>query len=128
MSDTNHQDIQAVYGEISRAFNERDIEKALNFFSTHSDMMKISNGHVSRGKQELAAYWKGRLHGAHDVRIEIRNIEIHVIDERHAWATADEYISINGDMQQAIVSNIFLHENSGWRILLDHTSYVDEAR
>jgi ketosteroid isomerase-like protein len=130
MSDSHHQDIlrniEALYREVSQAFAEQDIEKALSFFADHPDMIKISNGHVSRGKKELLGYWNQRLGSAHDLQIEIKNIEMHIIDEQHVWATADEYISINGEVQKAIVSNLFLLGDSGWKILHDHTTYVDE--
>lgn len=131
MSDRNHNEtheaITAVYSNISRAFADRDIDKALSYFADHEDMVKVSNGHVSRGKQQLAAYWNQRIGGASDIHIEVRNIETHTIDDRHAWATADEFITIQGYVQQAIVSNIFLLEDLQWRILLDHTTYLTKA-
>jgi uncharacterized protein (TIGR02246 family) len=129
MSDRNHQDIheciQAVYRDISQAFADHDIDKALSFFADHEDMIKISNGHVLRGKKELASYWNQRIGNVRDLQISIENIEIHVIDDQHAWTTARETISMEGEVQQAIVSNIFLLEDSQWKILLDHTTYLD---
>ncbi len=52
-------------------------------------------------------------------------MEVHRIDDNHAWSTADEYISVDGQERQAIVSNIFVLHDSGWKILLDHTSYIE---
>ena len=55
----------------------------------------------------------------------MENVEVRRIDERHAWATADEYISVDGQERRAIVSNIFVLQDKGWKILLDHTSYIE---
>jgi len=132
MSDNNdreiHEAIEAVYHQISKAFADQDIKKALSYFADHEDMVKVSNGHVSRGKSELADYWKKRIGGVRDLHIDIRNIKAHVIDSLHAWAVADEFIAIDGEVQKAIVSNIFLLEDSQWKILLDHTTFVAKVK
>ena len=129
---TNHNDdqlaltiaIQEVYANISYAFTKLDIDSALGFFSDHQDMVKISNGHLFQGKGQLAQNWYQRLAGASSLRIRIENVKVHRIDDQHVWATADEYISMGDQDHKAVVSNIFVLENSGWKILLDHTTYV----
>jgi hypothetical protein len=77
-----------------------------------------------RGKKELAENWRQRIGGAGELRIRIENVEIHRINDTHAWATADEYISVDGDERKAIVSNVFVLQDTGWKILLDHTTYL----
>ena len=116
--------IQEVYANISDAFAKLDIDSALSFFSDHEDMVKISNGSLFQGKGQLAQNWYQRLAGASSLRIRIENVKVHGIDDKHVWATADEYISIGDQDHKAVVSNIFVLENSEWKILLDHTTYV----
>ena len=117
-------DIQDVYDSICKAFSEMDIDAVLGYFADHEDMVKISNGLVFRGKKQLADGWRRRLENISGLRIRIDNIQVHRIDENHAWATADEYISVDEHTQKAIVSNIFISVESEWKILLDHTTYV----
>jgi ketosteroid isomerase-like protein len=129
LSDINEIDqakvqIEDVYTSICRSFANLDLDSVLGYFSDRDDMVKISNGTVLRGKKELSEYWHKRLDGVDNLRISIENVEIHVIDENNVWTTADEYIVMGGHSQKAIVSNIFILTNDGWRILLDHTTYV----
>ena len=119
--------IEEVYNNICKAFAELDIDAALSFFADHEDMVKISNGHLLRGKEQLAEHWQQRFDKENTLRIRIDNVEVHEIDDKHVWATADEYISIGEQSHRAIVSNIFVLVNSGWKILLDHTTYVESA-
>ena len=91
-------------------------------------MVKISQGQLLNGKEELAENWQQRIGGVGELRIRIENVEIRRVDDRHAWTTADEYISVDGQERLAIVSNIFVLQNSGWKILLDHTSYIETGR
>jgi ketosteroid isomerase-like protein len=117
-------EITTVYENISRALSRLDLEAALSYFADSEDMVKISNGHVLRGKQELADYWQGRLGAVRELKVTIENVEIHALGDHHLWATADETISVEGNAQKAIVSNIFIHTGQGWKILLDHTTYL----
>ena len=116
--------ILEVYANISEAFAKLDIDSALSFFADHEDMVKISNGLFLQGKEQLAKSWHQRLGGQSSLRIRLENVEVHRIDDTHAWSTADEYISMGEQNHKAIVSNIFILENSEWKILLDHTTYV----
>lgn len=116
--------LSRVYDDVCKAFETMDIEAALSSFADGRDMVKISNGEMLRGKSALAESWRRRLGGERRVRIRIDNLEVHRIDERHAWATADEYISIGAEHHRAIVSNIFVRVGAEWKILLDHTTYV----
>lgn len=117
-------ELKNVYDAICRAFAELDFEAVLEHFADNG-MVKISQGQVSRGKEELAENWRQRVGSANSLHIRMENIEVHEIDDRHAWATADEYISVDGQERKAIVSNVFVLQQSGWKILLDHTSYVE---
>ena len=116
-------EILQVYTGICAAFTTMDYDAVLEYFADDG-MVKISQGQLSRGKRELAENWRQRLAGVGELRIRMESVEVRRIDERHAWATADEYISVDGQERQAIVSNIFVLQVSGWKILLDHTSYV----
>ncbi len=129
MSETNEKQsvkkqIENVYGEICRSFRKLDLDSVLDYFSERDDMVKISNGTLLRGKKELREYWYKRLGDVKNLRISIENVEVHIIDEKHVWTTADEHIILDGKYQNAIVSNIFNLTKDGWRILLDHTTYV----
>lgn len=115
--------IMAVYDDICEAFATLDFDAVLEHFADE-DMIKISQGQVMRGKKELAENWRQRIGGAGELRIRIENVEIHRINDTHTWATADEYISVDGDERKAIVSNIFVLQDTGWKILLDHTTYL----
>lgn len=117
-------EILQVYAGICDAFTTMDYDAVLEYFADDG-MVKISQGQVLRGKQELADNWRERLAGIKELRIMMENVEVRRIDERHAWATADEYISVDGQEHQAIVSNIFVLQDTGWKILLDHTSYIE---
>lgn len=114
--------IMAVYDNICAAFATLDFDAVLEHFADEG-MVKISQGQVMRGKAELAENWRKRIGGAGELRIRIENVEVHQIDDAHAWATADEFISVDGIKRKAIVSNIFILQDTGWKILLDHTSY-----
>ena len=116
--------IEDVYARICEAFAESDLDSVLGYFSDRSDMRKISSGTLLRGRKELLEYWHGRLDDVDDLRISIENVEVHIIDENHVWATADEHIFLDEHFQKAIVSNIFILTTEGWKILLDHTTYV----
>ncbi|MBI5954963.1 MAG: DUF3225 domain-containing protein [Chloroflexi bacterium] len=117
-------EIQGVYNGICKAFQNLDISGALQYFSDSSEMIKISNGHVLRGKKQLDEYWSKRTIQYKGLDIEISNVEIHIMDKDHVWATADESISFDENMEKAVVSNIFIRTNQGWKILLDHTTYL----
>ncbi len=119
-------DIQKAYDDICDAFAELDFEAVLGYFADEG-MVKISQGQLLRGKRELTENWRQRLAGVKELRIRMENVEVHRIDENHAWSTADEYISVDGMERRAILSNIFALHDSGWKILLDHTTYIEEG-
>ena len=116
-------EIMAVYDDICEAFAELDFEAVLEHFADEG-MVKISLGQVCRGREELAASWRQRIGDVASLQIRMEDVEVRSIDENHAWAIANEYISVDGDERRAIVSNIFVLQEGGWKILLDHTSYV----
>jgi hypothetical protein len=117
-------EIEKIYSNICRSFAELDLDSVLGYFSDRDDLVKISNGKLLRGKKELSEYWHKRLDSVGNLRISIENVEVHIIDENNVWTTADEYIILDERSQQAIVSNIFNLTAEGWKILLDHTTYV----
>ena len=117
--------IKQVYSDICQAFAELDFDTVLEYFADEG-MVKISQGRLLRGKRELAQSWRQRLAGVAELRIRMENVRVQEVDGHHAWSTADEYISVNGEERQAIVSNIFVLQESGWKILLDHTTYVEQ--
>lgn len=123
-TDRIKEQIENVYAEICRSFSKLDLESVLDYFSEQKDMVKISNGKLLRGREELSQYWHKRLDGVNSLRISIENVEVHIIDENNVWTTADESIVMGDHPQKAIVSNIFILTNDGWKILLDHTTYV----
>lgn len=116
-------DIQEIYDKICQAFSNQDIDAALSYFADNN-MVKISNGHVLHGKEQLAKHWNQRFGQGNALKITIDNVEVHGIDDKHVWSTADEDISIDGQSQKAVVSNIFILTSLGWKILLDHTTYL----
>ena len=120
-------EIQDVYDKICQAFSTLDLDTVLGFFSDSKDMVKISNGKVLRGKKQLAAYWYQSFGKASSLSISIDHIQVHGMDDTHAWATADESISLNDKHRTAVVSNIFIRSPHGWKILLDHTTHVPPA-
>jgi hypothetical protein len=129
LSDTNEihrvkEQIEDVYAKICKSFAELNLNSVLGYFSDQYDMVKISNGKLLRGKKELKKYWHKRLDDVYSLRISIENVEVHIIDENHVWTTADETIILDENSQKAIVSNIFILTDAGWKILLDHTTYV----
>jgi uncharacterized protein (TIGR02246 family) len=117
-------EILGVYQDICSAFAKLDYDTVLEHFADEG-MVKISQGQVLRGKEELAENWRQRIGDTVKLRIRIENVEVRRIDDRYVWATADEYISVDGQERRAIVSNIFVLQDSGWKILLDHTSYIE---
>ena len=117
-------DIKEIYNSICQAFSILDIDKVLSYFSNSKNMVKISNGGVLRGKKQLTEYWQQSIGSRKDLQISIKNVEIHVMDDKHIWATADENISFCDQNYNAIVSNIFVRSTHGWKILLDHTTYI----
>jgi len=129
LSSTNETDsikdqIRGIYEKICISFEELDLNSVLGYFSDRDDMIKISNGTILRGKKELSEYWNKRLSNADNLKISIENVEVHIIDKNNVWTTADEHIIIGENSQKAIVSNIFILTAGGWKILLDHTTYV----
>jgi hypothetical protein len=130
LSDTNNvkrirEQIGDTYAEICMLFSKLDLDSVLDCFSNRDDMVKISNGTILRGKKELAEYWHKRLDDVDKLHISIENVEVHIIDENHVWTTADEFITMGEQVQKAILSNIFVLTNDGWKILFDHTTYVE---
>lgn len=120
-------EITAVYDDICGALGRMDIDGALGYFADHETMTKISNGRVLKGKHRLAEYWRESLGNVKDLRIRVENVEVHAIDDSHAWSCADEYITIDGNTRSAVVSNIFIRTSCGWKILLDHTTYQKQG-
>lgn len=117
-------EIKKIYKKICQALSDSDINLSLSFFADDSNMVKISNGNLLRGKKQLSEYWNLHIDDNSGLRISIDNVEIHRINEKYAWATAEEYISFEEQNYKAIVSNIFVLTNSGWKILLDHTTSI----
>ena len=117
-------DIKQIYDNVCIAFIKLDINTALSYFSDSEEMVKISNGNVLRGKDQLAEYWNRLVSNKEGLQVTMENVEIHTIDDKHVWSTADEYITFDGKTQKAIVSNIFILTSDGWKILLDHTTYL----
>ena len=118
-------EILRVYEDICDAFATLDYAAVLEHFADQG-MVKISQGQLIRGKKDLAENWRQRVGNVAQLRIRMENVEVHRIDDNHTWSTADEYISVDGQERQAIVSNIFMLQASGWKILLDHTSYIEK--
>lgn len=115
-------EIKEVYEKASKAFCKMDIPEILNYFSDSPSMVKISGGTVLRGKKELADYLSESFSFVKDLHIRVEDIEIYPIDSNHVRTVADEYISYNGENTRAVVSNIFVKTDKGWKILHDHTS------
>ena len=120
-----YKEIKTVYDKISAAFAELDIKKVLSYFADNDEMVKISNGIILRGKKELSDYFHNRLGKLESLSIKIENIQIHIIDEHNVWTVADEFITYSGQTHKAVVSNIFNKTKDGWKILQDHTTYLD---
>jgi hypothetical protein len=116
--------ITAVYEGVCRAFECGDLAGAAGFFSDSSEMVKISNGKLLKGKAEMLAYWQERVAAMQGVSVSIAHLEIHPINENTLWATADETISSKDEKMAAVVSNLFVLEEGVWKILLDHTTYL----
>ena len=126
---TNHKielevEIKEIYNCICQAFSILDFDAVLNHFSDSKNMVKISNGNILRGKKQLAAYWNQSIDSEDDLRISIENVEVHTMGEKYVWTTADENILVRGQTYKAAVSNIFVRSAHGWKILLDHTTYI----
>ena len=119
------EEIESVFEKICQAFAASDIELVLRYFADDERLTKVSNGHVLRGKKELAAYWRQHISDDGGPKITVANIEINPIDARHVWTIADEFISIGNRSYRAIVTNLFVLKDSGWKILLDHTTPVE---
>lgn len=117
-------EITEIFEKICRAFGKLDIDLALSYFADSENMVKISNGHVLRGKKQLSEYWNQNLAAAKAIGISIYNVEVFRIDEKHVWTTAEEHISLDEQHYRAIVTNIFVSTSSGWKILMDHTTTV----
>ena len=119
------EEIESVFDNICQAFAASDIDLVLRYFADDKCLVKVSNGHVLRGKKELAAYWRQHIPGDGGPKITVANIEVNPIDARHVWTIADESISIGNRSYRAIVTNLFVLEDTGWKILLDHTTPVE---
>ena len=117
-------EIKDIFRKICEAFAVSDIDSALGYFVDHEDMVKISNGKVLRGKNELSEYWYQMISSSNKLRISIDNIQVNKIDEKHVWTVAEEFISYEENNYKAIVSNILVLTDSGWKILLDHTTPI----
>jgi ketosteroid isomerase-like protein len=116
--------IKEIFSNVCQALNASDIDLALSYFSDSKNMIKVSNGHVLRGKKELSEYWHKNISTSKIIRISIDNVEINKIDEKRVWTIAEEYISLGENNYKAIVTNIFVSTDSGWKILLDHTTPI----
>ena len=119
-------EIKEIFSKICHAFATSDIDSALSYFSDSKNMVKVSNGHVLRGKKQLSEYWYKNISTSKKLKISIDNIKINKIDEKHVWTIAEEYISLGNINYKAIVTNIFVSTNSGWKILLDHTTPISQ--
>jgi len=117
--------IEKVFNAICDAFGRSDVVGAADHFSNRPDMVKISNGHVLKGKEQMLAYWTQKIEEFKGVTIAIGLKELNRIKEDCFWTVADEKISAHGAQIKAVVSNIFIREDNRWKILLDHTTYIN---
>jgi ketosteroid isomerase-like protein len=117
--------IEKVFNAICDAFGRSDLISAADYFSNGPDMVKISNGHVLKGKEQMLAYWTKKIEELKGITITIELSSLQQIKEDCLWTIADEYISAPGAQMKAVVSNIFIREDSRWKILLDHTTYIN---
>ena len=122
LNENRKREIKAVFEKICQAFAASDLDSALSYFADQDEMVKISNGRVLRGKKELADYWRQHLGNQEGPRISIHDLEMHPIDETHVWTVAKEQIALGGQTIWAVVTNLLVLTDSGWKILLDHTS------
>lgn len=120
-----YNEIKNVYDKISAAFGIQDIKTVLSYFSDSNEMVKVSNGIIIRGKKELSDYFHRRIGQLEELSIRIENIQLNIIDETHLWTVADEFVTYSGKTHKAVVSNIFIKTKGGWKILLDHTTYLE---
>jgi ketosteroid isomerase-like protein len=120
-----YSEIKNVYDKISAAFGIKDLETVLSYFSDSSEMAKVSSGIIIRGKKELSDYFHKRIGQLEGLSIRIENIQLNIIDETHLWTVADEFVTYSGKTHKAVVSNIFIKTKEGWKILLDHTTYLE---
>lgn len=117
--------IEKVFNAICDAFGRSDVVGAADHFSNHPNMIKISNGQVLKGKEQILDYWTKKIEEFKGVTIGIKLNELHRIKDDYLWTVADEYITTHGAQIKAVVSNIFIREDNRWKILLDHTTYVN---
>lgn len=117
--------IEKVFNAICDAFGRSDLIGAADHFSNRPDMVKISNGHVLKGKEQMLAYWTKKIEELKGITITIELGSLQQIKEDCLWTIADETISAPGAQMKAVVSNIFIREDNRWKILLDHTTYVN---
>ena len=117
--------IEKVFNAICDAFGRSDLAGAADHFSNRPDMIKISNGQILKSKEQMLAYWTKKIEEFKGVTIAIELKELHRIKEDCLWTVADEYITAHGTQIKAVVSNIFIREDNQWKILLDHTTYIN---
>lgn len=117
--------IEKVFNTICDAFGRSDLAGAADHFSNRPDMIKISNGHVLKSKEQMLAHWTKKLEELKGVTITIELSSLHRIKDDCLWTVADETISAYGAQIKAVVSNIFIREDNQWKILLDHTTYIN---
>jgi hypothetical protein len=73
----------------------------------------------------MLAYWTKKIEELKGVTITIELGSLHRIKDDCLWTVADEYITTHGAQIKAVVSNIFIREDNQWKILLDHTTYIN---
>ncbi|RPI72034.1 MAG: nuclear transport factor 2 family protein, partial [Desulfobacteraceae bacterium] len=73
--------IEKVFNAICNAFGRSDVTGAADYFSNSPDMVKISNGQVLKGKEQMLAYWTKMIEEFKGVTIAIDFKELHRIKE-----------------------------------------------
>lgn len=117
--------IERLFNSVCEAFARSDAAGAAIYFSNRPEMLKISNGNVLNGKEQMIAYWEKKIKDLNGMTITIHINALHRINDDYLWMVADEYISSPNSQTKAVFTNLLIWEDNQWKILLDHTTYLN---
>ncbi|HWR56275.1 MAG TPA: nuclear transport factor 2 family protein [Negativicutes bacterium] len=117
--------IERLFNSVCEAFARSDAAGAAIYFSDRPEMLKISNGNVLNGKEQMIAYWEKKIKDLNGMAITIHINALHRINDDYLWMVADEYISSPNSQTKAVFTNLLIWEDNQWKILLDHTTYLN---
>jgi beta-aspartyl-peptidase (threonine type) len=127
LSPADREAIHAVLERQRDAWNAGDVDRFMDGYQRSAEIVFTSGGKIRRGYEATLAAYRDRYadRGAMGY-LEFRDVEIQDLGGDAAVVLGHFEVTESPEANAGVFSLVFVHGDSGWRIVHDHSSRYDE--